>query len=330
MNEESPLDRFRRWYRLLPPALRVLMTANTVLFVAWFFIALSRPAAAFVVAYFALDPVLPTPLFRPWQFLTYSFLHLEGGFWGLIAFAFNMLWLYWMGRDYEETFGSHRLFGLYVLSALAGGLLAVAVGALLPASRLFAVTGAMAPVFGVLCCVAALYPNRGIGLLILGVVPLKWLATGFLALSVLFSLGHPAHLLTYLGAAGMGVLFARAQQRGTDLAAWAQVFFPDRSGYGGYSAPSRRTAEGKGSVLGRMESWLARRGKGGEPAPRRAARKASATDAPSRREQREIRAASAGTAGQEDVDRILDKISERGYDALTAEEQRILYEASRR
>lgn len=325
MNEESPLDRFRRWYRLLPPALRLLMTANTVLFVAWFFVALSRPAAGFVIEYFALTPT-PAAFLRPWQFVTYGFLHLEGGFWGLIAFAFNMLWLYWMGRDYEETFGSHRLFGLYVLSALAGALLAVAVGAVAPEGRLYPVAGAMAPVFGVLCCVAALYPNRGIGLLIIGVVPLKWLAIGFLALSVLFSLGHPAHLMTYVGAAGMGVLFARAQQRGTDLAAWAQAFFPGGSGSGGYAAP-RRSAEG--GALARMEAWLARRKGGAEPVPRRA-KKSARPEGPSRREQREIRAASVGTAGQEDVDRILDKISERGYDALTAEERRILYEASQR
>lgn len=323
MNEESPLDRFRRWYRLLPPALRLLMTVNTVLFVAWFFVALSRPAARFVIEYFALTPA-PVAFFRPWQLVTYAFLHLEGGVWGLIAFAFNMLWLYWMGRDYEETFGSHRLFGLYVLSALAGGLLAVAIGTVVPEGRLFPVAGAMAPVFGVLCCVAALYPNRGIGLLIIGVVPLKWLAIGFLALSVLFSLGHPANLMTFVGAAGMGVLFARAQQRGTDLAAWAQAFFA--SGTGGYAAPGRSAG---GGVLARMEAWLARRKRGGEPAPRRA-RKAARAEGPSRQEQREIRAASAGTAGQEDVDRILDKISERGYDALTAEEKRILFEASQR
>lgn len=30
------------------------------------------------------------------------------------------------------------------------------------------------------------------------------------------------------------------------------------------------------------------------------------------------------------MDRILDKISERGYDALTEEEKRILYDASQR
>ena len=327
MNPESPLDRFRRWYRLLPPALRLLMTVNTVLFFAWIFISLSRGAATFVVEYLALTPAFPVPIFRPWQLLTYGFLHLEGGFWGLIAFAFNMLWLYWMGRDYEETFGSHRLFGLYILAALAGGLAAVLFGALLPPERLGIVAGAMAPVFGVLCCVAALYPNRGIGLLIIGVVPLKWLAVGFLALSVLFTLGHPAHVLTYLGAAGMGVLFARAQQRGTDLAAWAQAFFPGKTDR--TSAPRRTSAEEERGFLARMDAWLGSKDEG-EAAPPRRTRDTPRSSGPTRRERKEIRAASAGTAGQDDVDRILDKISERGYDALSDEEKRILYDASQR
>src|SRR6056297_60811 len=251
MNGESPLDRFQRWYRLLPPALRFLLTVNTVIYLVWFFVRLSQAAAGFVVEYLALTPA-PTALFRPWTLLTYSVIHIQVGLWGLIAFGFNMLWLYWMGRDYEETYGSHRLFGLYVLAAVGGGLLAVLVGSLLPEGRLYPIEGAMAAVFGVLFCVATLNPNRGIGLFLLGVVPLKWLAGGFLVLSILFTLGHPALLMTYLGGSAVGFLFAQAQQQGTDLAAWAQAFFPPR----GYGASYSRSAYGTSG--GEKEGMLAR------------------------------------------------------------------------
>jgi membrane associated rhomboid family serine protease len=322
MTGESPLDRFQRWYRLLPPALRFLLTVNTVVFFAWFFVRLSQPAATFVVEYLALTPA-PSAFFRPWQVLTYSVLHLQVGFWGLIAFGFNMLWLYWMGRDYEETYGSHRLFGLYVLSAVGGGLLAILLGSVLPEGRLFPIEGAMAAVFGVLFCVATLNPNRGIGLFLLGVVPLKWLAGGFLVLSILFTLGHPALLMTYLGGSAVGFLFARAQQQGTDLAAWAQAFFPSRTAsYGSSYGASRSEKEG---MLARLDRWLAGRSKG-EAAPRRS--KPTKTEAP-RRSKRKRASASAAEAGPMDIDRILDKINERGYDALTEEEKRALYEASR-
>ncbi len=327
MNGESPLDRFRRWYALLPPALRLLMTVNAVCFVAWIFVSLSQPAARFVLEYLALNPELPTPLFRPWQLLSYSVLHLELGFWGLLGFAFDLLWLYWMGRDYEETYGSHRLFGLYVLTALGGALLAVLAGTIVPEGRLFPVAGSMAAVFGVLCCVATLHPNRGIGLFLLGVVPLKWLAVGFLVLLVLFSLGHPALVFVYLGGAGTGYLFGKAQQNGTDLAAWAQAFFPTRAASsGGGPSRARETRSGeKESALSRLEQWLAGRSKG-KPGPGRAAGPRP-TDPPGRPKRRP-HAPEPTATGPADIDRILDKINERGYDALTEDEKRALYEAS--
>jgi len=323
MNGESPLDRFQRWYRLLPPALRFLLTVNTVIYLVWFFVRLSQAAAGFVVEYLALTPA-PTALFRPWTLLTYSVVHLQVGLWGLIAFGFNMLWLYWMGRDYEETYGSHRLFGLYVLAAVGGGLLAVLVGSLLPEGRLYPIEGAMAAVFGVLFCVATLNPNRGIGLFLLGVVPLKWLAGGFLVLSILFTLGHPALLMTYLGGSAVGFLFAQAQQQGTDLAAWAQAFFPAR-GYGAsYSRSAYGTSGGeKEGMLSRLERWLA--GKSGDSASSRS--RSTKTETPPRRKRKASVSADDGDAL--DIDRILDKINERGYDALTEEEKRALYEASR-
>lgn len=319
MNGDSPLDRFRRWYNLLPPALRLLMTVNTVLFLVWFFVQLSQTGAQFVFNYLALNSALPTPLFRPWQLLTYSVLHLNTSFLGVITFAFDLLWLYWMGRDYEETYGSHRLFGLYVLAALVGALFAVFGGSAMGGGGV--IYGSMAAVFGVLCCVATLHPNRGIGLFLLGVVPLKWLAIGFLVLLTLTSLQSPAYVLLYLGGAGMGYLFAKAQQNGTDLAAWAQAFFPSRTAR---SAPPPRSGEREG-MLGRLERWLAGRSKG-EPKPRRTSPPPS-SDSP-RRSKPRVRPAEPPAAGPADIDRILDKINERGYDALTEDEKRILYEAS--
>jgi len=175
----------------------------------------------------------------------------------------------------------------------------------------------MGAVLAVICCVATLNPDRGIGLLIIGVVPMKWVAIGFLAISVLFALGAWPYVAVYLGGAATGYGFARAQLAGTDLAAWARGFFPPPGPYGGgRSVP--RTKEKKG-VLARLDSWAARRS-GPEPAP---------TEAPAPR--RAVRSAPREAPAPPDViDRILDKISEHGYDALTDEEKRTLYEASRK
>lgn len=314
MTGESFPDRFRRWYRMLPPALRVLMTVNTVLYVAWLLVGLLRltPVSGFVLGYLALTPVVPEALVRPWQVFTYGFLHVQPGLWGFISFGFNMLWLYWLGREYEEFYGSHRLFGLYVLSTIGGGIVAIAASLVLPMPSM-PVAGAMAAVLGVICGIATLNPDRGIALFFLGVVKMKWVAVGFLVLMVLFSWTVWSYVFAYLGGAAAGFLFVRAQQRGIDLAVWARMLFRGkRSSYGGY-AP----APAGGGALQRVGGWLGKR---------RQAPVEEVTSGGRRRAAAEERPASRA----EVVDALLDKINEKGYDSLSADEKRILLEESSR
>jgi membrane associated rhomboid family serine protease len=298
----SPLFRFQMWRMGLPPALRLLLTVNLATYLVVVFLAL---LALFGVPVLAVADWLTLPadpllvLRRPWTPFTYGFVNLYPGFFGLISFAFGFLWLSWMGRDYEESYGAHRLFGVYMVSALGGAALAVALGGVAAATgaavpALFRpYFGLWTPVTGVLCAYATLHPNRGIGLFLLGVVPLKWVAVGFVVLSLVFSAD-----LTVLGAALAGYAFGRAQQNGTDLASWARPLF-DRT-------PRARA----------------------EPAPRRSS---VARAAPPAR-QRSGRGAGrrgADRPGLTDVDAILDKILDKGYDSLTDEERQILDRASR-
>jgi membrane associated rhomboid family serine protease len=313
MTGEAFPDRFKRWYATLPPAMRVLLTINTALYFVWVIILLTGPRILqrFIVDILALHAVAPDVLLRPWQVLTYGFVHLRDGLWGFIAFGFNMLWLYWIGRDYEETYGSYRLFALYVLATVGGGVLVVAGAFLLPPANI-PVAGALVAVLGVLCGVATLSPNRGMGLFLLGVVPMKWIAIGFLVLAVLFFAGTWPYMFAYLGAAATGFVFARAQLAGYDLASWARPLFPRSPG--GYTYSSGSSAGG--GTFKRMQGWV--RGKRKEEAPltRAGAGKNPSDQVPQK-------------SGNDVVDRLLDKISERGYDSLTPDEKQILYKASR-
>lgn len=306
----SPLFRFQLWRAGLPPALRVLLTVNLASYLAVVVLAL---LALFGVPAIAAAEWLTLPasplrvLARPWTPLTYGFVNLYTGFFGLISFAFGFLWLNWMGRDYEENYGAHRLFGVYVLGMLGGAVLAVAVGAVAAA------TGATAPVFlrpyfglwtpvtAVLCAFATLNPNRGIGLFLLGVVPMKWVAIGFVVLSLVFSAD-----LTVLGAALAGYAFARAQQRDVDMAAWARPLFERRR------RPRREPAasEPRRSPFARVT-----------PTPRATSARGGAGRGAAGRP--------SGRPGLTDVDAILDKILDQGYESLTAEERQILDRASR-
>jgi membrane associated rhomboid family serine protease len=324
---------FKVWYGAQPRALRALLTINVVAWLLWF-LPLSRiPVVhAFVWEYLALEPELPGLLLEPWQLVTYNFLHLGSpggapGFGSLLHVGFNMLWLYWIGKEYEEMHGAQRLLAVYLLAGLGGGLLSVLAYTFVPATAV--VHGASASVLGVITVVAVRYPYKKIRLFLLGTWRLVHLVVGFLVLDVLMMLLATTNtaVAAHLGGALVGFLFVRGEERGRDLSSWTRVFF----GTGGRSRGGRSTRRSRSSRsrkgwLDRMEAWLADRmpgqsGSGGgqqeEPSARR----------PSRR-QRTASPGGTSTDSDTEVDRILDKISERGFDALTDEEKRVLHEAS--
>lgn len=296
-------------------ALRTLLTINVVAYALWQFILIHIDVvSAFVWRHLALHPALPGILFEPWQILTYSFLHLEPGLGGLLHILFNMLWLFWIGKEYEELHGPHRLMAAYLFGAVGGALLTILLHALLPGVGAFGgiIHGASAAVFGVMTTVAVRYPYKSIGLLFIGTVRLIYVVIGLLVIDLLFLASGGVSVSAHLGGVLFGFLLARGERSGLDLSSWARIFFPNRR---------RSSRRDDGSFFSRMEGWMNARGskkeeKGGRPANIRPLR---TTPAPSPR-----------PAPEDDIDRILDKISEHGYEALTEEEKRILYEASKR
>lgn len=315
------MNSFQSWYNRQPAALRALLTINVVLYVLWQFVLIFRVESfiGFVLEHLALHPEIPDILFEPWQLITYNFLHLGPGLGGLLHVLFNMLWLVWIGREYEEMHGSHRLLALYFIGGIGGGLLTVFLHLVFPGFGPFGGTvyGASASVLGILMAVAILYPYKSIALLFIGTIRLIYVVIGFLVIDFLLSAGGSTSVSAHLGGALFGFLYAKAERKGIDLTSWAKVFFPERRGRRARPA-STRSKEG---VLNRMESWLASKNKEKEVTPRKRQSK------PVREYEATVEIKS--TSLQSEVDRILDKISEKGYDALTDEEKRTLFEASR-
>ncbi len=301
------MNQFRVWYNAQPSALRALLTINVVLYVLWQFLRLSSAVDAFVWNHLALNPALPGVLLEPWQLVTYNFLHLSSGLSGLLHVGFNMLWLYWIGKEYEEMHGAERMVALYLIGGVAGGVLTIVLHNIFPGATLFAGTvhGASASVVGLLLAVGILYPYKQVRLLLLGTWKLLHLVIGFLIIDFLFALtGSLSSVSAHWGGALGGLLFARAERSGVDVTSWARLFVGGRG---------RRKKKKEGWV-DRLERWLT----GGEPSAADEADGRPATT-PARGKRH---------VAEEEIDRILDKISEQGYDALTPEEKRILREAS--
>ncbi len=240
---------------------------------------------------------------RPWSVITHMFVHTD--VWHV---ALNMLLLWWMGRLFAATLGNRKLLSTYLLGGLAGCAGYIVMFNLFPGLRsgsLFAY-GASASVMAVFAAVATREPDRPIGMLFLGPVALKWVALVYVALDYFgLSSGGPnagGHL-AHLGGAAYGFFLIRALDRGRDPGRWLEA------------------------LLDRLAVWT-RMGSSSGPRMRFVSRKRTAPATRRTVSDEEFNASKREKAAE--LDRILDKISRQGYDQLTVEEKRFLFEQSHR
>jgi membrane associated rhomboid family serine protease len=119
---------------------------------------------------FALWP-LQSGNFRPWQLLTYAFLHDPQSIWHIF---FNMFAIFMFGSDIERLFGARRYL-IYYLACVVGAalmhLIVVTTAGLPPYPTL----GASGGVFGLLLAFGMAYPKRTV-MLIFPPIPMPaWL-----------------------------------------------------------------------------------------------------------------------------------------------------------
>jgi membrane associated rhomboid family serine protease len=125
-----------------------------------------------------------------WQLITYQFMH--GGFFHVFL---NCWAIFVFGRAVEITLGKTRMLALYFLSGLAGGLLQMLFGWLLPNYFGDAVVGASAGAMGLISAYAVFYPEQRLGMLLFFVIPmvmkartLLWFLIGVSLVGIMFSL----------------------------------------------------------------------------------------------------------------------------------------------
>jgi membrane associated rhomboid family serine protease len=177
-----------------------------------------------------------------WRLLTYAFLHdpgvglNPGGFyWHII---FNMLFLYWFGRDVEEMYGPREFLAFYLVAAVLGGVAFVAAGAVTGSQYCLGASGAVTAVM-VLC--ALHFPHRTILLFFVLPIPL-WVFVGFQVAqdSLLFlqqtaappgapHLKSTVAVTVHLGGAAFALLYYKMQWRLTRLWAGALTWKAQRS-----------------------------------------------------------------------------------------------------
>ena len=195
----------------LTPATRAIILVNVLVYV------LERVAGTPIQIHFALWPLAtPEGLFRPWQLVTYAFLHDPTG---LAHIFFNMFALYMFGPALEEYWGARCFLGYYLVCVIAAGATQLAVEYAFGSGE--PTIGASGGIFGILLAFAMLFPR--VRILLYFAIPMPaWLfVTGYAVIELFFgvtgrqaSVAHFAHLGGMVGGALMLLYWRLRADRG--------------------------------------------------------------------------------------------------------------------
>lgn len=294
-------DEFKNAFQKHNNAHAQLIVINVLVFLVLAVIYVFSTASGFSEVFDLIHRQLaiPAPILtfitKPWTLITYSFIHDLSGIFHIL---FNMLALYWFGKLFVEYLGSDKLVAVYVLGALTGGLFYLLVYNTIPfyEARIpgGGMVGASAAVYAVLVATATLLPDYTFFLLFLGPVRIKYIALVYIVISFLGSVGTNAGgNIAHLGGALMGYLYIKQLQVGVNWGGWITTVLDSI----------------KGLFISKPKVKVTYRNTD--------SKQTSAT-------------ARASKATQEEIDAILDKISDRGYESLTKEEKEKLFNASKK
>jgi len=231
-------------------------------------------------------------LYRPWTAVTYMFLHVD-----FLHILLNMLWLYWFGRIFLLYFNARQFGGLYIVGGIFGAFFFIIAYNLFPYFTNVVgpgfLMGASASVMAIVFAVSFYRKNHEINLLFIGRIKLIYLALCAFIIDLLsvVSANAGGHI-AHIGGALFGILFAVQYQKGKDLTVSVN------------------------HLIDRLVNWKKRR----PPKMKVTYRKTESDAAYNMRKRKEM----------DTLDEILDKLKHSGYQSLSSEEKRMLFDASKK
>ena len=227
---------------------------------------------------------------KPWTFLTYAFFH--DGPWHLL---FNMMVLNFSSRLFLTYFTQKQLLGSYILGAIFAGAVFVLSYYFLGINTV--IVGASAAIMTILVAVTTYQPLMNVRLLLIGNVKLWHITAVLLVLDLMqFRLDNMGGHISHLAGALIWIYIYKLLENGTDLSTAVTkvidlfVNLFKKSP----STPFKKVHKNYS-----------------KPAAQRTAKIVTKSKE------------------QQQIDEILDKISQSGYDSLTKEEKDFLFRAGK-
>lgn len=227
-----------------------------------------------------------------WTPLTYMFYHEK-----FLHILFNMLVLFWFGQLFLMYYSEKQLFSLYILGGLSGAAFYLLGYNLIPyyeaAAYYSLLMGASGSILAILVASGVRAPNMEMRLLLLGPVKLKWIAIATVLIS-LFGLtsANAGGEIAHLGGALAGYLFVISERKGKDITLFITKII---NFFVNLFQPKPKVVR-----------------------PKFHAQKMSSEEYNQKK-----------ANDEKEIDRILDKIKTSGYESLTAEEKKLLFDQKR-
>jgi len=304
----------------IPTMTKNLLVINILAFLAtWVF----QRSGVDLNAMFGLHFFLASD-FHVYQFLTYMFLH--GGFTHIL---FNMFALWMFGSVIERVWGPKKFIFYYIVCGVGAGIMQeivqyvnfsvqglaaydyVSISGQRIAMDMFLnqwmTIGASGAVYGILLAFGMIFPNERLFIIPIPFpIKAKWLIIGYIFIELFSAMGQSdgvAHM-AHLGGMLFGFLLIRYWQKHPD----SSQRFGRSSGMEFFDNMKRKYENRKEQNRWQQTSTT------GANDPRRE----TDEEYNARQKQR-----------QDEIDAILDKIRRSGYDSLTKEEKKKLFEQSR-
>lgn len=230
-------------------------------------------------------------LHKPWTIITYMFTH-----YSFLHILFNMLWLYWFGKIFLFYFNGRQLGGLYIIGGIAGALLFILSYNIFPYFEdnviFSSLVGASASVMAIVFAISFYQKDYAIDLLFFGRIKLLYLALFTIAINMLtITSGNAGGHIAHIGGALTGIGFASLIKNGKDIT----------------------------NSINKVIDVIVNLGK--KRPKMKVTYKRPETDYEyNTRKQQET----------ETIDRILDKLKHSGYESLSSEEKKRLFDASKK
>lgn len=290
-------------FRFFPRGMKFLLVANVAIFLLQLFLQLGlRIGDVYLYdVFFRIFALFPIGQgFLVWQLVTYLFLH--GGFFHIF---FNMLALWMFGVELENVWGTRRFITYYFLCGVGAGLSNLYLTPLFTTPG--PTIGASGAIYGILLAFGMLFPDSPVFIYFLFPIKAKYFVAIFIGIELIAGVtgtengvAHFAHL----GGALVGFVYLLVYRR--SIPAFDRI-----------TDSLKKTSR---SLRERVRD----RNRYGDT------RVVSDVSFAELKKTEKSKSGGTKESDQEKLDEILDKISASGYDSLTDDEKRMLFNASRK